>query len=68
MGYRKSLFVLTRPIGYLGAFFPELRQGATYKYHIVSRDHDDQVDKRDPFAFFAEVPPKTASIVARSFP
>ena len=44
-------------------FFPELRQGATYKYHIVSRDHDYQVDKMDPFAFFNEVPPKTASIV-----
>src|SRR5262245_46977221 len=44
-------------------FFPELRQGATYKYYIVSRDHGYRVDKMDPFAFFNEVPPKTASIV-----
>ena len=44
-------------------FFPDLRQGATYKYHVVSRYHDYQVDKMDPFAFFNEVSPKTASIV-----
>ncbi len=44
-------------------FFPDLRQGATYKYHIVARDHDYRVDKTDPFAFFNEVPPRTASIV-----
>src|SRR5262249_11023672 len=44
-------------------FVPDLRQGATYKYHIVSRYHDYRVDKMDPFAFFHEVPPRTASIV-----
>src|SRR5581483_3994320 len=49
--------------GIWSRFFPELRQGATYKYHIVARDHDYRVDKTDPFAFFNEVPPHTASIV-----
>ena len=44
-------------------FFPDLRQGATYKYHLVSRDRDYRVDKMDPFAFLNELPPRTASIV-----
>ena len=44
-------------------FLPELRQGTTYKYPIVARDHEYRVDKMDPFAFFNEVPPQTASIV-----
>jgi len=44
-------------------FVPDLRQGATYKYHVVSRYHDYRVDKMDPFAFFNEVPPRTGSIV-----
>jgi len=44
-------------------FFPDVGKGATYKYHIVSRYHDYQVDKADPFAFHSETPPKTGSIV-----
>ena len=45
------------------AFIPELGQGAVYKYHIRSRYHMYAVDKADPFAFYNEVPPRTASIV-----
>ena len=45
------------------AFIPELGRGAVYKYHIRSRFHMYKVDKADPFAFYNEVPPKTASIV-----
>ena len=37
--------------------------GAVYKYHIRSRHHGYRVDKADPFARRAEVPPKTASVV-----
>jgi len=37
--------------------------GALYKYHIVSRYGDYAVDKSDPYAFRAEVPPRTASVV-----
>jgi len=44
-------------------FIPGVGHGALYKYHIVSHYHGYEVDKADPFAFFAEVPPKTASIV-----
>ena len=38
-------------------------RGNSYKYHVVSRYHDYSVDKADPFAFHAETPPNTASIV-----
>ncbi len=37
--------------------------GATYKYHIVSRYRGYRVDKADPFAFYAETPPRAASVV-----
>jgi 1,4-alpha-glucan branching enzyme len=39
------------------------REGQTYKFHIRSRLADYRVDKADPFAFRAETPPKTGSIV-----
>jgi 1,4-alpha-glucan branching enzyme len=37
--------------------------GSAYKYRIRSRQRGYQVDKADPYAFHAEVPPQTASIV-----
>ena len=36
-------------------------RGEPYKYRIVSSQNDYQVDKADPFGFFSEVPPATAS-------
>ncbi len=45
------------------AFVRDLGRGTVYKYHIRSRYHMYQVDKADPFAFYNEVPPRTASIV-----
>jgi 1,4-alpha-glucan branching enzyme len=44
-------------------FISGVRPGAVYKYHIVSRHAGYSVDKADPYAFFAEVPPRTASVV-----
>jgi 1,4-alpha-glucan branching enzyme len=44
-------------------FIPEVGKGALYKFHIRSRFNGYEVDKTDPFAFFNEIPPKTASIV-----
>ena len=38
-------------------------RGSVYKYHIRSRYHMYRVDKADPFAFYNERPPRTASIV-----
>jgi 1,4-alpha-glucan branching enzyme len=43
-------------------FVPELAEGAHYKYSVRSRAGSIQ-EKVDPYAFFAEVPPRTASIV-----
>jgi 1,4-alpha-glucan branching enzyme len=42
---------------------PGLRPGACYKYHIASRHQGYRVDKADPFGWYHETPPRTASIV-----
>ncbi len=44
-------------------FIPGIEKGTIYKYHIISRYNNYKVDKGDPFAFYWETPPKTASIV-----
>jgi 1,4-alpha-glucan branching enzyme len=44
-------------------FVPGAVKGALYKYHVVSRARKFAADKTDPFAFFCETSPKTASIV-----
>ena len=44
-------------------FVPGVGPGDLYKYHLVSHHHGYSVDKQDPFAFYNEVPPRTASIV-----
>ncbi len=44
-------------------FVPGVGPGDAYKYHVASRYHGHRIDKIDPFAFFHEVPPRTASIV-----
>src|SRR6185436_8320027 len=49
--------------GIWAQFFPGLQAGTMYKYHIVSRHGGYSVDKADPFAFHAETPPKTGSLV-----
>ena len=41
----------------------EATLGQRYKYHLVCRNHGYRVDKADPFAFEAEVPPATASVI-----
>ena len=44
-------------------FISGIGKGAIYKYYIVSQYRNYRVEKADPFAFFSETPPKTASIV-----
>ncbi|HEX5710298.1 MAG TPA: 1,4-alpha-glucan branching enzyme, partial [Sulfuricurvum sp.] len=44
-------------------FIEGVEQGLTYKYHIVSKFHNIIHDKSDPFGFYAEEPPKSASKV-----
>ena len=45
-------------------FVPDVGPGAHYKYRVASRFHLYKADKADPFAFQAEVPPRTASVVS----
>jgi 1,4-alpha-glucan branching enzyme len=45
-------------------FVPELPPGTLYKYEIIGPDGTLQPQKADPFAFAAEVRPRTASVVA----
>ncbi len=42
-------------------FVEGIDEGITYKYHIVSKFHNIVHDKSDPFGFYAEQPPKSAS-------
>lgn len=44
-------------------FIPRLQPGDLYKYFIVCRHNNWAGDKGDPFAFHAELSPKTASSV-----
>lgn len=44
-------------------FIPGVDKGAVYKFFIASHHGGYKVDKRDPFANYCEVPPRTASIV-----
>jgi 1,4-alpha-glucan branching enzyme len=44
-------------------FIPGASPGQGYKYHVVSRYQGYRVDKADPYAFRAAVPPRTESII-----
>ncbi len=44
-------------------FVPDVEHGALYKYHVHSRVTRAGADKADPFAVFAEQPPRQASVV-----
>ena len=64
-GWNKSNHPL-RPRGESGiweGFISGVGPGIVYKYHVVSRANNYRVDKADPFAFFAQTPPQTGSVV-----
>ena len=42
-------------------FIEGVNPGLTYKYHVVSQLNGVVHDKSDPFGFYAEEPPKSAS-------
>jgi 1,4-alpha-glucan branching enzyme len=44
-------------------FIPELSAGVLYKYHVRSRFRAYRQLKADPYAFYCETPPKSASVV-----
>jgi 1,4-alpha-glucan branching enzyme len=58
-----SLAVREDESGIWEGFVAGIGKGARYKYHVVSRHNDYTVNKADPFAFFSELPPQTASRV-----
>jgi 1,4-alpha-glucan branching enzyme len=57
-GMRKHI-----PSGIWEIFVPGLRAGEKYKFHVQT-ESGETVDKCDPYSFAAELPPRTASIVA----
>ena len=44
-------------------FIPNIEKGTTYKYKIESNNGGIFAEKADPFAFYCEQPPHTASVV-----
>lgn len=56
--------LLLRPdkSGIWEGFIPGVKKGDIYKYHIVSKYRKYRVDKGDPFSFYCELSPQTASI------
>ena len=44
------------------AFIPEAKIGDLYKYFIVSKN-GYETERADPFGFFYEIPPKTATVI-----
>ncbi|MCL0032596.1 1,4-alpha-glucan branching protein GlgB [Peptococcaceae bacterium] len=51
--------------GIWSIFIPGLKEGDLYKYEIVTR-HNEVLLKCDPYGFYAECRPKTASVVFSS--
>ncbi len=55
-----------KPVGQSGiwtAFIPKVGEGANYKYHVTPSNGVASSERSDPYGFYAEVRPKTASIV-----
>ena len=50
------------PSGIWELFVPDIEAGCQYKFRVTQ--HDRTVDKCDPYGFSAEVPSRTASVVA----
>jgi 1,4-alpha-glucan branching enzyme len=44
-------------------FIPNITKGTTYKYKIHSSNNGIVTEKADPFAFYCEKPPHTASVI-----
>ena len=50
------------PSGIWELFLPELGPGEIYKFRVTDC-HGQQIEKSDPFGFYSELPPRTASVV-----
>jgi 1,4-alpha-glucan branching enzyme len=51
------------PSGIWELFIPGIGEGEVYKFFVKSRYHKYEAEKADPYAFFFEFRPKSASIV-----
>jgi 1,4-alpha-glucan branching enzyme len=60
---RRHLMRVRGGSGIWELFLPGLGEGEVYKYEIKSRDNGFLELKADPFAFYSELRPKTASVV-----
>ncbi len=60
---RKHPLQPTGDAGIWQARVPQAKQGSLYKFHVVSKHAGHKVDKADPYAFRAETPPRTGSMV-----
>jgi 1,4-alpha-glucan branching enzyme len=58
-----DLYVRWDGSGIWEGFIPGMNKGDLYKYRIESNHYGQVLEKADPFARFAELRPKTASIV-----
>ncbi|MBN2491813.1 MAG: 1,4-alpha-glucan branching protein GlgB [Planctomycetes bacterium] len=64
-GWNVGAHVLHRrgETGLWEGFIPGVGRGANYKYHVVSRLEGYRENKADPYGFWHEKPPRTASVV-----
>ena len=63
--HRRHLMRKRLDIGVWEIFVPDIGEGRAYKFRIVGPDGTVQPLKADPYAFAAELRPKTASLTAR---
>lgn len=58
-----DLYVRWDASGIWEGFIPNITKGTTYKYKIQSSNNGIVTEKADPFAFYCEKPPHTASVI-----
>src|SRR5690606_9503422 len=58
-----SLLAPRTEAGTWEGFIPGVEQGERYKYSVLAADGHTRFEKADPYAFYAELRPASASIV-----
>lgn len=58
-----ELYVRWDSSGIWEGFIPNIQKGTNYKYKILSNNQSLVTEKADPFAFYCEKPPHTASVI-----